>query len=247
MRLQTPASASDIAETFIELAGRGAHNINWVTPSHVVPWALAGLDLAAAKGLSLPLVFNSSGYDSVETLKLLDGVVDVYLPDLRYSDEETARDLSGVDGYVAAARAALVEMARQVGTDNQFGPDGTIRRGMIVRLLVLPNDLAGIRESLSFLRDELGTGLRIALMAQYFPTARAAGEILLSRPTSVGEYQRVVELAERMGFDNALVQEIEAQDFYRPDFDRGREPFADADSFRPRTESVPAVHDRHRG
>lgn len=234
MRRRKVASAAELAASMLDLAGRGVHNVNWVTPSHVVPWALAGLDLAAAMGLALPLVYNSGGYDSVETLRLLDGVVDVYLPDLRYSDDESAKEFSGVEGYVAASRAAIVEMARQVGTVNAMGPDGTIRRGLIVRLLVLPNDIAGVRESLAFLRDTLGTHVRIALMSQYFPAHRAAAEVLLSRRTSVGEYQRVLDVAERMGFDNALIQEMEAQDFYRPDFDSGEEPFADAAHFQGR-------------
>jgi putative pyruvate formate lyase activating enzyme len=229
-----PADSVDgLAARYLDLAARGVHNLNWVTPSHVGPWAVAALDRAAAQGLALPLVYNSSGYDAMDTLRLLDGVVDVYLPDLRYADDESARDCSGIPGYVDASRAAVLEMARQVGTRNVHGPDGTIRRGLVVRLLVLPNDLSGTRETLAFLRSEVGTHLRIALMSQYFPTHRAADEVLLSRRTSVREYQRVVDLAERMGFDNALVQEMEAQDFYRPDFGRGDEPFADAAAFGP--------------
>lgn len=232
MRRRPVATTDDLAATMLDLSGRGVHNINWVTPSHVVPWALAGLAAAAARGLALPLVYNSSAYDSVEVLRLLDGVVDVYLPDLRYSDDDCAHEFSGVDGYVAASRQAVVEMARQVGTVNDVGPDRTLRRGMIVRLLVLPNDISGVRESLAFLRDELGTGVTIALMSQYFPSHKADGEILLSRRTSVREYDRVLELADRMGFENALVQEMEATDFYRPDFDLGDEPFADAARFK---------------
>lgn len=231
-RALTVDSPEALAARYLDLAARGAHNLNWVTPSHVGPWAVEALDIAASRGLALPLVYNSSGYDALATLRLLDGIVDAYLPDLRYADDESAEECSGVKGYVAASRAAVLEMARQVGTDNVRGPDGTIRRGLIVRLLVLPNDLSGTRETLAFLRDELGTGLRIALMSQYFPTHRADDNVLLSRRTSVREYERVVELAERMGFQNALIQEMEAQDFYRPDFARGDEPFADAAAFR---------------
>jgi putative pyruvate formate lyase activating enzyme len=231
MRRRAVTSADDLGAILLDLAGRYVHNINWVTPSHVVPWAVAGLDVAASRGLVLPLVYNSSAYDSIDVLRLLDGVVDVYLPDLRYADDESATEFSGVKGYVAASRAAVVEMARQVGTANVVGPDGTLRRGLIVRLLVLPNDISGVRESLAFLRDAIGTQVRIALMAQYFPAHKAPEEILLSRRTSVREYQRVLDVAERMGFENALVQEMEAQDFYRPDFDRGDEPFADAAQF----------------
>ncbi len=218
----------EVARQALRLQAIGCHNVNWVTPSHVTPWATQAHALAVGQGLRVPLVYNTSGYDSVEALRLLEGVVDVYLPDLRYSDDETAWRLSRAQGYVAAARAAILEMARQVGVDNQFAPDGTIQRGLIVRLLVLPNDLAGLRESLAFLRDALGTRVRLALMSQYYPAHRAASEVLLSRPLHYGEYLRAISLVERMGFDNALVQDPAASAFYRPDFERGAEPFADS-------------------
>jgi len=223
-----PDPASAIADRMLEVAARGCHNVNWVTPSHVVPWAAEALAIAASRGLDLPIVYNSGGYDGIETIRLLDGIVDVWLPDIRYSDDEEARRLSGIEGYVAASRAAVLEMSRQVGPRNVPGADGTIRRGLIVRLLVLPSDLAGVRETLSWLKSEVGTGVRIALMAQYYPAHRAAAEPLLTRPVGVREYMRVVEHAERLGFEDALVQEPAASEFYRPDFDRGAEPFADA-------------------
>lgn len=227
-RAWTPRAIADAMGT---LAARGCHNINWVSPSHVVPFAVEALALARGDGMTLPLVYNTGGFDGLQTLRLLDGVVDVWLADLRYSDDAVARDLSGAEGYVAASRAAVAEMARQVGTGNTLGPNGTILRGLIIRLLVLPNDLAGVRESLAFLRDTVGTGVRIALMSQYYPTHLAETEPLLSRRTSYGEYARVVDVADRMGFVNALIQEHEAAEFYRPDFGRGDEPFRDACHF----------------
>jgi putative pyruvate formate lyase activating enzyme len=226
------ATAEQIGDHMLARAAQGCHNVNWVTPSHVVPFAVEGLASAAARGLDLPLVYNTSGYDSVETLRLLDGVVDVYLADLRYADAATADELSGAPDYPEAARAAVLEMARQVGTANAHDPWGSLRRGLILRLLVLPNDLADLRETLAFVRDSLGTGVRIALMSQYFPTHEAASHDLLSRRVHHGEYARAIDQAERMGFDNLLVQELEASDFYRPDFDAGPEPFADAAHFR---------------
>lgn len=220
-----------IADAMHDLAARGCHNINWVTPSHVVPFAVEALALARAEGMDLPLVYNTSSYDGLDTLRLLDGIVDVYLADLRYSEDDVARDVSGAPGYVEASRAAVLEMARQTGVEPIPGPDGTLRRGLVIRLLVLPNDLAGVRETLAFLKDHLGTRVRIALMSQYYPTHRADDEPLLSRRTSFGEYARIVDLADRMGFANALIQEPEASEFYRPDFDRAEEPFADARHF----------------
>lgn len=221
-----------IASRMLAMQERGCHNVNWVTPSHVVPFAVEALAVAARRGLRLPVVYNSSGFDAVETLRLLDGVVDVYLPDLRYADAEVAAELSGARRYPEAARAALVEMARQVGTRNVLDDEGTLRRGLVVRILVLPNDLGDVRESLAFLRDAVGTGVRVALMAQYFPTHQAPSHDLLSRAVGEGEYLRAVALAERMGFENALIQEFTARDFYRPDFAASGEPFADARHFR---------------
>lgn len=226
-----PSSPEDLARIYRSLQDRGVHNLNWVTPSHVVPWALEGLQRAASLGVDRPLVYNTSGYDALATLEALDGVVDIYLADLRYGDDESAALCSGAPGYVEAARNAIREMARQVGIENPLGPDGTLRRGLVVRLLVLPNDLASIRETLAFLKTDIGTQVRIAMMSQYFPAHRASEEPLLSRPVSAGEYWRAVDWAERMGFGNLLIQEFEARQFYRPDFQRPQEPFEDIRHF----------------
>lgn len=227
---ESPAEA--IAAQMLALQAQGCHNINWVSPTHVVPFAVEALAIAVEQGLRLPLVYNTNGYENVETLRLLEGIVDVYLPDLRYADDPTAVMLSGAHGYVGAARTAIVEMARQTGDGNRLGADDTIAHGLVIRLLVLPNDLAGVRESLAFIRDHFGTGVRLAIMAQYFPTHRAAEEPLLTRRVSVAEYERVLQRAERLGFDNVLVQEPEAERFYRPDFDRDGDPFEDARHFK---------------
>jgi len=230
VRRMRPDTAGSIARKMIELSEQGCHNINWVSPAHVSPFAMEGL--AAAGDLGLPMAYNTNAYESVDTLKLLHGIVDVYLPDLRYSDDETAERLSGAEEYVETSRSAIVEMARQVGAANSHAADGTIERGIIVRLLVLPNDLSGIEESLAFLRDSLGTGVRVALMSQYFPAHLACDDPLLSRPLHYGEYNRALESADRMGFDNVLVQEMDSPDFYRPDFDDGERPFRDIAEFR---------------
>jgi len=229
--LREAPSPEALARVYRGLQDRGVHNLNWVTPSHVVPWAMEGLLAAAPSGLRLPLVYNTSGYDSLATLQALEGVVDIYLADLRYGDDEAAAMCSGAPDYVPAARAAILEMARQVGIENPLGPDGLLRRGLVIRMLVLPNDLASIRETLSFLKANLGTGVRIALMSQYFPSHRAHREPLLSRPVSAGEYWRAVDRADGMGFSNLLIQEFEARQFYRPDFERPEEPFEDARHF----------------
>lgn len=232
IRKAQPSTPDDLAQKMIDLAKRACHNIAWVTPSHIVPYAVEGLILAGEGGLNLPIVYNTSSYDGLETLKLLDGIVDVYLADLRYGDNEVAFQLSKAEGYVEVARDAIREMARQVGTENIIGEDCTIRRGLIVRVLVLPNDLGNVRESLAFLRSELGPNVRISLMAQYNPMFKAEKNVLLSRRIYYGEYARAIEIAEKLGLENVLIQELDSSEFYLPDFNQKEEPFVDAKQFK---------------
>lgn len=222
---------AELAATMLSLQERGCGNINLVTPSHVAPMAVDALILAARSGLDIPVVWNSSGYDSVEVLRLLEGFVDIWLPDLRYSDAWASSECSAAPDYVDVAQAAILEMARQVGIEPVTGPDGRMMRGMIIRLLVLPNDMAGARESLDFIKQSLGPDARVALMSQYFPSHLAVGNELLSRRPTPAEYFRVVEHAERLGFRHALIQDMDAAEFYRPDFDLPTEPFVDARRF----------------
>ena len=222
---------ADIAGMMMSLQGRGCANINLVTPSHVVPMAVAAIAEATRMGLTIPIVWNSSGYESVDVLKTLDGIVDVWLVDLRYSDSDASSECSLATDYVDVSRAAILEMARQAGPD-VMGTGQTLTRGLIIRLLVLPNDMAGVRETLEFIKDRLGIQTRISLMAQYFPSHLAVGHDLLGRTITQSEYQRVVDYAMRLGFENVLVQEMEAADFYRPDFTSADEPFSDARHFR---------------
>jgi putative pyruvate formate lyase activating enzyme len=167
-------SVEALAEVMLELQESGCHNLNWVSPTHQLPQLTRALLLAARRGLELPVVHNSNAYDSVDALRELEGVVDVYLPDLKYSDEERARELSRVKDYPRVARAAVAEMFRQVGPDWQVAEDGTLRRGLLVRLLILPHDLAGIAESLAWLARELSPRVAVSLMAQYRPAHHAA-------------------------------------------------------------------------
>jgi putative pyruvate formate lyase activating enzyme len=211
--------AEALAEGLLALQARGCHNINFVSPTHYVPQLVRALWLAARAGLRLPVVYNTNAYDSLEALRLLDGIIDIYLPDLKYADDEAGRQYSGVLGYVPAARAAIAEMWRQVGP-LVVGPDGLARRGLIVRHLVLPNDLADSEASLRWLREELGPDVTLSLMGQYYPAHKAIGHPLLGRRASPREYARVIELAQRLGFHDLLIQDEQlAPEFYRPDFD----------------------------
>jgi len=184
----------------LSLQARGCHNINLVSPTHVVPYILDALDLAVGMGLHLPLVYNSGGYDSVETLKLLDGIIDIYMPDMKYSEEKTAERLSGIKDYPSVNKAAVKEMHRQVG-DLQIDGQGVAQRGLLVRHLVLPHNLAGTREIVRFLGQEISTNTYLNIMAQYHPCYKALDIPLLSRPVNRQEFCEAIDLARQQGLD----------------------------------------------
>ena len=224
-----------LAEMMLELQGRGCHNINFVSPTHFAPQLARAVLIAAGRGLRLPIVYNTNAYDSVEVLRLLEGLVGVYLPDLKYADSSEGYTYSKVPNYTEHARAALREMFRQTGDELAFGADGTLRRGLVVRLLVLPNDVAGVRESLEWIRDELSPRVAVSLMAQYYATNKAATDeryTLLSRRVSESEWWRAVSALEKLGMEEGWMQEYDgASHYYRPDFANPEEPFKDIRDF----------------
>ncbi len=186
--------AADLASMMLQLQRAGAHNINLVSPSHVVPQILEALAIAAAAGLRLPLVYNTGGYDALPTLRLLDGVVDIYMPDAKYADAETALRLSGVRHYPRVNRQALREMYRQVGS-LVVDARGIARRGLIVRHLVLPEGLAGTAQVMQFLAQEISPDTYVNVMAQYRPCYHAGEFPELRRRISEDEYHQAVALA----------------------------------------------------
>ena len=188
----------ELAGAMLSLQRAGCHNVNLVSPSHVVAQVLAALPIAAREGLRLPLVYNTGGYDSLEALALLDGVVDVYMPDMKYADPDVARRFSHVRDYVAVNRAAVREMHRQVG-DLVVDPDGIARRGLLVRHLVLPNGLSGTGEVLSFIAGEISRDTYVNLMPQYRPCFRAYEHEGLARRPSSAELRGAREAARRLG------------------------------------------------
>ena len=190
----------ELARIMLSLQARGCHNINLVSPTHVVPYILDALELAASKGLHLPLVYNSGGYDSVETLELLDGIVDIYMPDTKYSDKKTAEQLSGIKDYPKVNKAAILEMHRQVG-DLQIDAEGIAQRGLLVRHLVLPNRLAGTKEVVRFLAQEVSLQTYLNIMAQYRPCHNAFALPALSRPVLKEEFNEALDLAHQQGLD----------------------------------------------
>src|SRR5437763_11499084 len=184
-----------LAEMMLELQRTGCHNINFVSPTHFAPQMARAILIAAEKGLRLPIVYNTNAYDSVEVLKLLDRIVDVYLPDLKYAEDEAGFLYSKVRGYRECSRAAISEMNRQMGDELVYGEDGLLKRGLVIRLLVLPNDIGGVRESLEWIRNELSPRVAVSLMAQYYPTNVAGTNqryLLLSRRITESEWVRAV-------------------------------------------------------
>jgi putative pyruvate formate lyase activating enzyme len=191
-------SAAELAGIMLRLQDEGCHNINLVSPSHVVAQILEALVITAERGLRLPLVYNSGGYDSPEALALLDGVIDIYMPDVKYGDSDVARKYSKVRDYVEANDAALKEMHRQVG-DLLLDDDGLAVRGLLVRHLVLPSDIAGSDRVLRFLAEEISTDTYLNIMAQYRPHYRAGEKPELDRRPTRQEVAQVFELARQYG------------------------------------------------
>ena len=194
----SPVDKEKLAGMMLSLQTKGCHNINLVSPTHVVPYILEALELAADKGLHLPLVYNTGGYDTIETLKLLDGVVDIYMPDMKYSDEKIAEELSGIKDYPEINKAAVKEMHRQVG-DLQLDEQGVAQRGLLVRHLVLPHGLAGTEEVVRFLAREVSTNTYLNIMAQYHPCYRAFDIPKLARPLLGQEFYDAIDLAQQQG------------------------------------------------
>jgi len=206
----------------------GCHNINFVSPSHFVPQLVRAVLEAVPLGLRLPLVYNTSSYDSVATLRELDGIISVYLADLRYASNKWGRRFSKAPDYVERARAAIREMYRQVG-NLVVDEENIARKGLIVRHLILPNGIAGSRDSLGWLVGEVSPRVTVSLMSQYFPAHRAPRLPLLSRTITSEEYNEVVELVEELGIENGWLQGMDASGNYLPDFSGDGTPFPAAE------------------
>ena len=196
---------SELAEIMLALQKRKCHNINLVTPTHFVPQILKSLKLAIKMGLRIPIVYNSSGYESVRTLKLLDGIVDIYLPDARYADNRIAKKYSSAPNYFEIMKKALKEMHRQVG-DLVRDKIGVAHTGLIVRHLVLPEGLSGTKKIMGFIAREISTHTYISLMAQYFPAYQAGQFPPLSRRIDKEEYREAVQTFKKEGLENGWFQ-----------------------------------------
>ncbi len=191
-------SDAALADMMLALQARGCHNINFVTPTHVVPQILSAVAIAAPKGLNIPLVYNSSGYDRVETLALLDGVIDIYMPDFKFWDEKMAEMTCGAPDYPGVARRAVSEMHRQVG-DLIINGGGLARRGLLVRHLAMPGGIADTRRIMRFIVENISKDTYVNVMSQYRPAGNAWKIPGLSRPLSASDYRLAVDAARQEG------------------------------------------------
>jgi putative pyruvate formate lyase activating enzyme len=194
-----PVSPSQLSSYMLELQARGCHNINLVSPTHVVGQIAQAIALAAADGLSLPIVYNTGGYDDLETLRMLDGLIDIYMPDMKYSQGEIGDAYSGVPDYPEVNQQAILEMHRQVG-DLVLNPSGIAQRGLLIRHLVLPDGAAGSTETLEFIAEHISKDTYLNIMDQYRPAYQARRYPGLDRSLTRQEFQDVIGEAEELGF-----------------------------------------------
>ena len=212
-------SPERLSEIFLELQEKGAANINLVTAVHFVPHVIRALDIAKINGLHIPVVYNSSGYESVDTLKRLSGYIDVYLPDYKYRDSDLARRFSGAYDYPIVAEKAIEEMVSQIG-DCVFDENGMMQRGVIVRHLVLPRHTDDSMAVLEYLHNTYGDRIYISIMSQYTPVRKYEKYPELSRKLTTYEYEKVVNFAQRIGIKNGFLQSGEAaKESFIPSFD----------------------------
>lgn len=199
-------SDEELAEIMLLLQHKGCHNLNFVTPTHVLPQILKALLIAIPKGLKIPLVYNTSGYELKNIIKLLDGVIDIYLPDMRYGKEGTAEKYSSAADYPTHNQQAIKEMHRQVGLP-EFNPDETIKTGLIIRHLVLPHNASGTEEIMAFIAREISPQAYISLMSQYLPYYKAPEHKEIARRLTEKEYETAKEVMEKYRLSNGWIQE----------------------------------------
>jgi len=220
-RIGRKISPPELALEFVKLQDLGCQNINWVTPTPHLPYLVEALAIAIEHGLNIPLVYNTNGYDRLEILQLLDGIVDIYLPDMKYSSDHWAKQFSDLPDYTAISVTAIREMVRQVGT-LQMDKNHIARRGLLIRHLVLPDGTAGSRKVFQAIAA-IDPQIPVSIMAQFRPCYQAISHPILGRQITLKEYQQVLDIFEETGLENAYIQDItnlEQQDTFFPDFEK---------------------------
>ena len=212
-------SIEELAEEFLKLQNMNANNINLVTGVMYVPKIIDAIKIAKEKGLNIPIVYNSSGYESVETIKLLDGYIDVYLPDLKYYDSDLGIKYSGIKNYFENATNAIKEMYKQVG-EADFDENGIIKKGIIIRHLVLPNNIENSKNALKWIKETFGNKILVSIMAQYFPTNKAKDITELNRKLTQEEYDEIEQFVFDLELDGYMQDLEENEEQYVPDFEK---------------------------
>lgn len=208
-----------LADILLSQQNKGVHNINLVTPTIYTIQIIESIKIAKSKGLTIPIVYNSSGYDSVESLKLLDGYIDVYLPDFKYASNDLGIKYSKVNKYFDVVKPALMEMYKQVG-EPVFDENGIIQKGILIRHMILPNNVKNTKNVLDNIKEMFGTNIYISVMAQYFPTHKSKEFEELNRKISKKELRRVEDYMYELGFENGYTQELGThEEEYVPTFD----------------------------
>lgn len=214
-------SIEELAEIFIDEQNKNAENINLVTPTMYVYHIIEAIKIAKNKGLKIPIVYNSNGYENVETIKKLDGYIDIYLPDLKYYDDDLAFKYSGVKNYFENATSAIKEMYNQVGSP-VLDENGMMKKGLIIRHLVLPNNLQNSKDVLKWTNDNIDKKVFVSVMAQYFPTNKAKDFPEINRKLTKEEYEEIENYLYSLDLDNGYIQELgEHEEEYVPDFEGG--------------------------
>jgi len=197
---------NDLSNIMINLQNIGCHNINLVSPTHYAAQIAEALMHAFEKGLSIPIVYNTGGYDSIDVIKLLDGIIDIYMPDMRYSDDNMAKKYSSAINYVRHNRASVIEMQKQVG-DLKMDESGIAKKGLLIRCLILPNNISGTDKTLDFIANKISKNAYISLMSQYYPAYKAHAIKDINRRIAPAEYKKAVDKLHELGLDNGWVQE----------------------------------------
>ena len=196
-----------LAKIFLEQQEKGVENINLVTPTSYVPSILEAIKIAKSKGLNIPIVYNTNAYEKIETLKLLEGYIDIYLPDLKYAQNELGKKYSNVDDYFEISTKAIQEMIRQVGMP-VLNKKGIMQKGVLIRHLVLPNNIENSKKVLKWIKENLPKEIYISIMAQYFPTYKAKNVENLNRKLTPKEWKEIQDYIENLGFENGFIQEL---------------------------------------
>ena len=209
-------SIEELSDIFIKQQKRNVENINLVTPTSYVPQIIEAIKIARKKGLNIPIVYNTNGYENIETIKMLDGYVDIYLPDLKYYYNDIAKKYSKIDNYFEIATKAIKEMEKQIGK-TVIDENGIMKKGIIIRHLVLPNNIENSKKILKWIRENMNNDTYISVMAQYFPTYKAKEDLELNRKLTKQEWREIEEYIEKLGIENGFIQELgEHEEEYVP-------------------------------